>query len=518
MVFSGNNAVANIIDTDLSLGGTRSQVFTGFDTVNVDPSTIAFTTGTIGINQLNIQTGSTLFISGNVTLTGSANFTNSLLDMQNGSPTDRFTLGGLVFNNSTLAIDIDQRAGQSDQISATSVSALNGSALSVALSGAPVFGQVTTIPVIFTPGGVNGTLVATGLPGTQASLFAYQLVNGPNGLSLQITPANVGLAVATNNAIDVATVDTALDTLDSINDDAVSADLGLAVGSQGVQISPTVGVFASGVWAHTEHDGFTVTTGDVVGAGPDFDVDEFSAAISIDFNAAKHFGFDQNYGLNLGIFAGYASTEVGFGSFEGFDAIGDATNKSGIFGGYGLFREGYNYGLLSGMAFLGETDITNDVLDTSGNYDTEGYAVAGSVGHIFKIGERARFDLRGGLLGVTFSGDEFTDSGGNRYGSSEISFGAIKFEPGIYADYALENGMIFSPYARADVQQRFGYTNTASIDGVDVDFDDADFSGAVSTGFNLKTSERSTVSGEIRGKWSSDSSTVLGKVGWKVAF
>ena len=41
---------------------------------------------------------------------------------------------------------------------------------------------------------------------------------------------------------------------------------------------------------------------------------------------------------------------------------------------------------------------------------------------------------------------------------------------------------------------------------------------ALSTGFNLKVSERSTMSGEIRGKVSSDSSTVLGKIGLKVAF
>ena len=313
-------------------------------------------------------------------------------------------------------------------------------------------------------------------------------------------------------------MDTALDALDGINDDAVASDLGLAVSSQGAQVSPTVGVFASGQLAHTEHDGFQRHRR-VTMVGPvDFDVDEFSAALSIDFNAAKHFGFDEKYGLNLGVFAGYASADVSLGSFEGFDTIGDANNKSGIFGGYGLFREGYNYATPLHDGFPGRNRHDQRGAGLHRQLRHRGLR-GGRVGwpHL-QMGERARFDLRGGLLGVTFSGDEFTDSGGNRYGSSEISFGAIKFEPGIYADYALENGMIFSPYARADVQQRFGYTNTASIDGVDIDFDDADFSAAVSTGFNLKMSERSTMSGEVRGKWSSDSSTVLGKVGWKVAF
>jgi outer membrane autotransporter protein len=187
-------------------------------------------------------------------------------------------------------------------------------------------------------------------------------------------------------------------------------------------------------------------------------------------------------------------------------------------GGYGLFRQGFNYALVSATAFLGGTDVSNGVLSTSGDYGTEGYAVTGSVGHIFVLSERMRFDLRGGVLGVTFSGDDYIDSGGNKYGGSEISFGAVKFEPGIYADYQLENGMTFSPYARADIQQRFGYNNTSSIDTVEIDFDDADFSAALSTGFNLRMSESTTMSGEVRGKLSSDSGTIGGKLGIKVAF
>jgi outer membrane autotransporter protein len=285
-----------------------------------------------------------------------------------------------------------------------------------------------------------------------------------------------------------------------------------------VQISPSFGVFASGQLAHTEHDGFTISGGGLSGDGPSFGADDFSAAISLDFDAAKHFGFDQEYGLNLGLFAGYASTDVSLDSFLGFDAIGDANNKSGMFGGYGLFRQGYNYALVSATAFIGETDISNGVLDTSGSYDTQGYAVTGSVGHIFMLTDTIRFDLRGGLLGVVFDGSDYTDSGGNRFGGSEISFGALKFEPGIYTDRQLENGMTFSPYARADLQQRFGYTNTASVDTVEFGFDDADFSAALSTGFNLKMSKTATVSGEIRGKLSSDSATIAGKLGLKVAF
>ena len=94
----------------------------------------------------------------------------------------------------------------------------------------------------------------------------------------------------------------------------------------------------------------------------------------------------------------------------------------------------------------------------------------------------------------------------------------MKFEPGVYADYVMESGMVFSPYLRGELQQRFGYSNTADVDAQEFDFDDADFSAAVSTGFNLKMSETTTLSGEVRGKMSSDSQTVAAKLGLKIAF
>jgi outer membrane autotransporter protein len=103
-------------------------------------------------------------------------------------------------------------------------------------------------------------------------------------------------------------------------------------------------------------------------------------------------------------------------------------------------------------------------------------------------------------------------------GGTHISFGAVKFEPGIYADYPLENGMTISPYARGELQQRFGYENTASLENATINFKDSDFSAALSTGFNLKMSKSATLTGEVRGKLSSDSSTIAGKLGIKIAF
>jgi hypothetical protein len=59
--------------------------------------------------------------------------------------------------------------------------------------------------------------------------------------------------------------------------------------------------------------------------------------------------------------------------------------------------------------------------------------------------------------------------------------------------------------------------NCSSVSG-EIAFDDADFYAALSTGFNLKVSELTTVNGEVRRKASSDSSIVGAKLGVKIAF
>lgn len=517
VVFSGTNANAFINNEDLAQGGT--QVFTGFDNVTADASTLGFGSGAIGIGLLTLQNGSTLFVRGTPTMSGTASVIGSTIQMIDGAADDVFTLGGIALDNATIGLDINQQTLQADQIVTGTFSAAGTNTIIVNLLGAPQFSQTTDIPVIVSGSPVSGDFAVSGLPGTPGSLFTYQLVVGPDGnLYLRATPTGFQVALATQNAIDVATVDTVVNTFYGINNDAIATDLGLASGTPFAQLTDTVTVFASGQFAHMEHDGFDVTTGGITYGGPGFGVDEYSAAISLDFNAGKALDLDPQYGLNIGLFGGYAQADVDVGAFQGFAETGEATNRSGMFGSYGLFRQNYNYLLVSGIAFFGSTDITNDILGTTGDYDTEGYGVTASAGHIFVLGEKLRFDLRGGILGVTFSGGDYTDSGGTQYGKSRISFGALKFEPGIYADYQLENGMTISPYARADIQQRFGYNNEASIDGVDMEFEDADFSAAASGGFNLKMSPRSTLSSEIKGKWSSDSTTVSGKLGLKVAF
>ena len=49
----------------------------------------------------------------------------------------------------------------------------------------------------------------------------------------------------------------------------------------------------------------------------------------------------------------------------GFPTVGNATNESGILGAFGLFRKGYNYLLVSGTSFIGQTEISNAILATT---------------------------------------------------------------------------------------------------------------------------------------------------------
>jgi hypothetical protein len=527
VIFSGMGAAGIISGVDLA-GGGESQNFTGFSSLGLTGSTLRFIGGTQVIDALTLRDASTLFSNGATTLGsqgggfGSMSVVGSTLTMIDGDPTDILTLGGLTLDSATIGIDVDQVGSLADRIAANgAATAIGNNIILVNLVGAPELVQTTQIPILTAAGApIGGTFDVAGITGTPAALFNYQVLEGPGGLFLLATPNDevVGAVAAVDAAAAAQTVNTFLDAVFDITGDAAEYGLGLAGGAP-VAAAPTFGIFASGQFAEVDHDGFTISSGAANIAGPSFSSEDFSAALSLDFNAAKHFGFDAEYGLNIGVFGGYTSTDVGMGSFGGFNFTGEAQNESGMAGAYALFRRDVNYVLVSGTALFGNTDVQNGILGgAAGEYDTVGYAVTASAGRIFALSDRLRFDLRVGVLGVSFTGDSYTDDLGVAHGETEVSFGALKFEPGIYGDFQWQNGMVFSPYLRGELQQRFAYENTAIADGRRFDFDDSDFSAAVMAGFNLKVLQSATVSAEVRGKASSDSTTLAGKVGLKVAF
>ena len=114
VLFSGTNAVANITDTDLAAGGSRTQVFSGFTSVTASNSTLAFSAAVIDIGSLTLTNGSTLFVNGNVDPTF-VSVVGSTITMIDGAADDIFTLGGLALNNATLGFDINQQTLQADR-------------------------------------------------------------------------------------------------------------------------------------------------------------------------------------------------------------------------------------------------------------------------------------------------------------------------------------------------------------------------------------------------------------------
>ena len=533
VLFSGTGAVGTITATTLAAGGF-SQNFAGFASLGLfEGSTLRFTGGTQGIAELILSSGSTLFATGTTTLwagegLGNLTLMGSTLNMVNGSTADTLNVGNLTLDGGTLAIDLDAEAGLADRINAAGAIAASGAnTIAVSLVGPLELGGpivVAIVPVAGETPPVDGEpsplFTIAGLPDDPAALFDFTVITGPDGgLYLFAEPGSgLVLATATRVAIDSRPIENVTATVGDIINDAILTRFGLLASTGRTDAAPNFGIYATGQLAGVKHDGFSVSGGGFSGVTPGFDATDFSLAASLELDAAQYFGFDDVYGLDVGVFGGYASTRVDMDPTSLFSEVGDGENRSGMFGSYALFRSGTTYGLVSATGFAGRTDITNDVLGSSGDYGTFGYAFTATAGHVFQINENWRFDLRGGILGASFRGDEFTDSVGNDFGSSRISFGAIKFEPGLFARYVMENNRIFSPYLRTEFQQRFDYKNTSSLDGVAFAFDDADFSASVSAGANYQFAEKWTASGEVRGKFSEDSRTFGGKIGVKVRF
>jgi outer membrane autotransporter protein len=188
-----------------------------------------------------------------------------------------------------------------------------------------------------------------------------------------------------------------------------------------------------------------------------------------------------------------------------------------MFGGYAVFGKGQNYGLASLTGFWGNTDVTNDELDSTGGYDTSGYGLTLTAGRQIPLDERYTFDLRGSVGYLSFTGDAFTDSAGFDYGESEVSFGFVKLQPGINATVPFRDQTL-RPYLRAELAQRIDYENTSTFEGETFTFKDNNFSAAAMLGTDYAVRNNLTLSGEIAGYTSGDFNAVTAKIGLKYLF
>ncbi len=524
--FSGVNAVGNITNTHLDASGF-SQTFDGFFTLSLVNSTTLLTSDQ-RVDGMSLFNGSTLFVRGQQTINsqavgglGTLSLVNSNLNMINGVANDQLTVGGLTLNNANILIDYDPTGGSVDSLvvdptAGLGVTVSNANRIYVNLLGTPVLNEAMEVSIIKFPAGIDpASFSIEGIMGAPSGLYDYTIISGDDGdLLLRAAPTSKPLAapIPISNSAALAV---SLNQLNDVTATNATSILGLSSRAGSRAGSPFL-LFATGQVARTHYDGFKVTgTSDIA---PSFSSTEFSAAASVDFNMSEYLSLDQEFGLNIGVFGGYATSNVDLGSYLGYATAGSAFNKSALFGSYGLLKKGNDYLIVSGIGILGETDVRNSLLGSSGSYDTRGMALTASVGHIFALTDEVRFDLRGGILGAKLTGDAYTDNIGVQYSKSTLSFGGVKFEPGIYANYMLENSVAITPYLRAEFQQLFAYKNNSKTGGKNYEYDVPTFSTVLSAGMNVIVSDSLTVNGEIRAKTSGGGNSIAGKFGLKISF
>ncbi len=290
--------------------------------------------------------------------------------------------------------------------------------------------------------------------------------------------------------------------------------------------TPVANIGPRGRCAHTEGAGsrFTGTGGGASFAGSTlgFSADECSilGSVQFDFTESKFLGDGTLF--MVGLFGGYTNIDVDFdrSPFEiaaGVDGT-SANNESGIVGGYAtVARDGY-YGVVSTAFMFGQTSIDERIRAAHAEYDTSAYSVSGTVGKLIPITGTWKLDLRGGLQYVSHSGDAFTDSIGNVFGSSEVSYWQGQLSAGLSSTIVVDD-MTFQPYVRAALATDLDYQSRSSVNGFVFDFDSGnDYTFSLAGGVLANVSKKVQLSGEVSFEHSEDQDSFGGKFGVKFQF
>lgn len=504
--------------------------FVGFDRLGVSGgATLGLVAGDQGIAALTLSDGARLRPARGTTSLGAGTLAvdGATVDMQNGVTGDVLSVSIARLANATLALDVNLADGTSDTIAARTVRAGAGNVIDLAvIDGAIRPGQrlVAILPVAGEtqplPGGTPfDGFTLTGLP---PGLAADLLAGSGGGLYAAVGPDATALMLsdptAPSNAAVAATYQFALDDFLGQTLDAFTAQG--AASRAGVQTSDLFGIFAFGRAGRLDHDGYDIAGPDGIAKGASFTANDFSVIASGEYDIARAQGTADRRHLKAGVFLGYASTDVDVdasGTGPTLMQGGSGTNQSGMAGAYVVLGQGATYALASITGFWGSTDVDFDGRDASGSYDTSGYGLTATVGRQVPLDATRTLDLRGSVGYLSFEGDAFTDSAGFDYGSSEVSFGFIKLQPALYWSVPVDDTVV-RPYLRAELSQRFDYRNTASFEGEDFAYSDADLSVAAMLGADYAVRGDLTVSGEIAGYTSADMSAVTAKLGLKYAF
>ncbi len=534
----------SLTDTDFASRGSDQPAFAlrGVDVFRASDSTFTLA-GQQGINELRILNGSRLTIDGAVDLiTGNTRggivVRNSIIDAVDGAADDSLRVSAGQFQNATLRFDVDagrnsQRADRllidrrrvnnelDDAIAGSNLLQVNfvrPTTGDVEVEVARVFGQSEVRFIQAALSTFRAEAIGTNYDPTRelslrpGSNGTVMLVSGPveNGTSFDPPSGATNGATASQTGGEVG----------EINTELADGATGFGEGTARTQISPTFGVFSTGSFGRTFHDGYDVTGGGASLATPDFTADNFSIFGTGELDASAQWGIE-DFGLRLSAFGGYVQSYVEMDrSVDGgpptpFTSTG--FNEGGVIGGSVLVSKivgegNLNYALGSIAGVFGETDVTNGANNGRGSYNTQGVMMSAKVGRNMPIADRVRLDMRFGGSYIYFHGDSFTDNVGTRYGDSETSFGLLTFEPGISTAVLMSNGVRINPSARALMQLRVGYDNTAGVNGTTFAFDDSDFTIGGELGATANLTERFTAGAAIQGRLSEDQRSIFGKL------
>ena len=548
-VIGNGETQVRLTDTRLSpVGGPSAAPLTldldGVDRFAARGSTFAFTESMDGINQLRVLDGSVFRVNGDIDLrrggtAGRLDMRNSTLDFANGSTADSLRVSEVRFRDTTVLIDVNPNSANTaadtlivdqDGVNGRIDNVFSGNnTLFVDFTEAPTGGNVA-IPIASIVRGANPTQVAQAL--SQFNVLGRLNADPLQALALMQGAGNQVLLVNRDRSAPFSQGPTmgaassgGMEAMRDISTELANGGTGFDTGGDRTQISPTFGVFATGQFGHTEHDGYKVSDDSTSTNSPSFDADNFSVFGTGELDASAEFGIT-DFGLRIAAFGGYLETDVtldrdlGDGLESPYE--GSGYNRGGMFGtsvlASKIFGEGnLGYGQFTIAGFLGSTDSVNADTGSTGDYGTQGIIMSAKTGANLAVSDNVYLDLRFGAAYTYFHGDRFEDSIGLRYGDTRTSFGTLSFEPGVSTAF-LVKGVRVAPSARLLLEQRVGYVNDASYERTDFDYDDSDFTFGGELGASATFTKSLSAGAFIGGRVNDDQRSLLGKIAVKYQF
>ncbi|MFY0614454.1 MAG: autotransporter outer membrane beta-barrel domain-containing protein [Hyphomicrobiaceae bacterium] len=520
---AGNNTL-NILGAKLN----PPHVFTDWNQFNVDNGgSVQFAVGNHTINELNVQSGASLSLSGGTTVISPSTSSSSTfnlagtLNMVNAS-TDVLEAGTLNLNGGTIQVEVDAAAGTADAINAQ---ILNGTGkVQVTLLNATTIGEEQRIPIVTAQSG-------------DAQLELEVLGSATDGLAL-VSDGNGGfILVVSPTSTSTADARAIGDAVGSAFAEFTKTKVKLTEGflspegpGGGIEsrISPYFTVFAGGRLGYMKHDGYQSTRSGSGGADGSRQTADLTARESSLFaSAAVDLGRYmqlKNVGVKVGLFGGYAKTDVEFGPIESggelFNSLGSGDNESFFAGTYSLFTSGNAYYGVAGSVGLGESNINNAVIKATSNYDTKTVVVAGLAGYIVPLGTTpglgaVNLDLRGGLSWAYSEGAAFIDTKGNRTEKATDTFFKGVSSARLFSRFQ-SDGWTIEPYIQLGLEYALDReTRVILEDGTVLTYAESKPIGYATVGVTTKVSDQLQLFINARGDLADDRHIISGQVGAK---